>query len=207
MLGFRHTAESKAKISKAKKGRKATPEQIEKNRLGHLGRHPSEATRRKYSEAGKRKIWTPEHLANLKAAGLKRRGEKRRPKTEQEKQEIRERMLRHLAVNKKKSTDIELAIEAELVRRQIHFVKQKRLLNFLVDFYLPDYEVVIECDGCFWHACPECDLPRDPNFIQKTRAADERRDTLLLQAGYEVFRFWQHEILKSASECVDRLCV
>jgi len=39
---------------------------------------------------------------------------------------------------------------------QVKFNPQFSLCGLLVDFYLPEYRLVIECDGCLWHNCPVC---------------------------------------------------
>lgn len=59
----KHSLESRKKMSEThlgkssgRKGKKATPEQIEKNRITHLGKHQSEETKRKLSEMFKGRL-------------------------------------------------------------------------------------------------------------------------------------------------------
>ena len=106
-----------------------------------------------------------------------------------------------------KDTFIELALQKELTDRGIPFVTSKRILGYIVDIFIPSHNLVIEADGCWFHVCPECNLKKDPAAAEASRLYDEHRDTVMLQAGYDVFRFWEHEIKKSASDCVDRLCL
>lgn len=58
MTGFKHSEETKRKISKNNarhnKGKRPSPESIEKNRIAHLGKKSSEETKRKQSESLKR---------------------------------------------------------------------------------------------------------------------------------------------------------
>jgi G:T-mismatch repair DNA endonuclease (very short patch repair protein) len=56
------------------------------------------------------------------------------------------RKIRH------KDTKIELKVEKELKRRNINYQKQISLYpRAMVDFYLPEYRIVIQCDGDYWH--------------------------------------------------------
>ena len=62
-------------------------------------------------------------------------------------QKIREYVVAH--PNKQFcDTGIELKIEAELIKRNIVFQKQVPLCKIArVDFYLPEYHIVIQADG------------------------------------------------------------
>ena len=55
--------------------------------------------------------------------------------------------------------------------------------SFPVDFFLPDYDVIIEIDGEHWHNFP---LGRD---------IDIQRDKELSELGYTVFRVWAEEFI------------
>lgn len=100
-----------------------------------------------------------------------------------------------------KDTSIEIKIKEELIKRNIEFKQNYPLENIAnVDFYLPIYKTVIECDGCFWHGCPEHN-PEWDKRIEKDKTKTEK----LVQSGYTVYRFWEHEINKSPKECIDRL--
>jgi len=95
-----------------------------------------------------------------------------------------------------KDTNIELKVEAELQRRNINYQKQVPLCKIaIVDFYLPEYRIVIQCDGDYWHSLP------------KQKEKDIRQDTVLTFNGFNVYRFWEHEINKSVKECINRLCL
>ena len=63
----------------------------------------------------------------------------------------------------------------------VHFIQQKRIKNFVVDFFLPDQNTVIEVDGKYWH--------NYPHLTEK----DLMRNQLLKEAGYKVLRFWENE--------------
>lgn len=65
-IGVVRSDETRAKISKAKKGRKLTPEQIEKLRAANTGRVKTAEERAKLSAAHKGKPKSPEHVAKMK---------------------------------------------------------------------------------------------------------------------------------------------
>lgn len=91
-------------------------------------------------------------------------------------------------------TKIELAVQSELDNRGITYEHPYNAGGIAcVDFYLPKYRIVIQADGDFWHS------PK----INKGR--DIAQDAALGFLGYKVYRFWEHEINKSAKECIDSI--
>lgn len=89
-----------------------------------------------------------------------------------------------------KDTSIELKTESLLRGLGIEYKKQVLLFNIaVVDFYLPRRNLVIQCDGCFWHGCPIHN-----QSWSKRRERDASQDTILQQNGLIVLRFWEHEI-------------
>ncbi len=101
-----------------------------------------------------------------------------------------------------RNTKIEQKIAAELTKRRINFQQNIGLCNIAnADFYLPDFNIVIECDGCFYHNC----LEHYPEYHKDTRKADERKTKLLTENGYNVYHFWGHEINDSVESCINKL--
>lgn len=93
-----------------------------------------------------------------------------------------------------KDTSIERKIEEELKKRNLNYQKQVRLCNVArVDFYLPEYRIVIQCDGNYWHNLPG------------RREKDERQDNILKFNGFNIYRFWGSEINKSVKDCIDKI--
>lgn len=101
-----------------------------------------------------------------------------------------------------KDTYIEIKIETELKKRGIAFSKQVPLCRVaVVDFYIPELRTVIQCDGCFWHNCPI----HFPKVHSENSMRDAGQDAVLESNGFRVFRFWEHEINKSAKNCINKL--
>lgn len=105
------------------------------------------------------------------------------------------------------NTKIEQKIATELEKRKLAIDEDfyqnfgiKSIKN--VDFYLPKWNTVIECDGCYYHACPEHGNHKN---YQDAPTEDERKTKLLQDAGYNVYRFWEHDINKSPEECINKI--
>lgn len=89
-------------------------------------------------------------------------------------------------------TSIELKMMDELDRHEIKYIEQYNLGDkFSLDFLLPEYNIVIECDGDYWHNLPYV-LTRD-----------KRKNAYIKACGFPLFRFWEHEINADVEACVD----
>ncbi len=88
-------------------------------------------------------------------------------------------------------TDIELKMEAELIKRKIRYEKQYLIAGHFVDFYILENEAVIECNGDYWHSSKE----------QRKRDAKKRKR--IEGIGVPVFEYWGSEINKNVSKCVN----
>lgn len=95
---------------------------------------------------------------------------------------------------KVKNTSIEIAMADELRKRNIHYIEQFEIAGrYISDFYLPDYNIIVECDGNYWHSLPEV-VERD---IRKNKAIEDE--------GYELYRFWETDINADVKGCVDSI--
>lgn len=69
------------------------------------------------------------------------------------------------------------------------------------DFVFPKLRLAVFVDGCFWHCCPIHSVKPKSNskFWQDKFQANKARDQLvnktLKQAGWQVFRIWEHELI------------
>lgn len=90
-----------------------------------------------------------------------------------------------------KVSKIEKIVEKLLIQNKFNFVSQQRLLNITkADFFIPDKNIVIYCDGDYWHSLPD--------YIKRDRRINKK----LLENGYKVLRFWEKEILLTNGNCV-----
>ncbi|RKG29958.1 endonuclease domain-containing protein [Acinetobacter tianfuensis] len=82
-------------------------------------------------------------------------------------------------------TDSEKLLWAKLRNKQIcglQFYRQKPILNFIVDFYCPSANLVIECDG-------------SQHYTPEGLEADRVRDEALVQLGLKVLRFDNGQVM------------
>jgi very-short-patch-repair endonuclease len=180
-------------MSESRKGKKKAPFTAEhkinmrKNHKGMFGKKHSVETRTKLGDIHKRLESKPP-------------SQKGKQQSKEHKNKIREAHIKK--PNKKfQDTSIELKIESELQNRKINYQKQVPLCKIArVDFYLPEHRIVIQCDGCYWHGCPI----HNPSWT-KSKARDEQQDRVLTFNGFNVYRFWEHDINESPEKCIDKL--
>jgi len=101
-------------------------------------------------------------------------------------------------INKKipiQDTSIEKTIENILKKEKIKYEKQRYFIEAktIPDFYLPEYNAVIYCDGNYWHS----------NIKRKN--IDNWQNKKLILNGYKVFRFTETEIKNSPKDCIKKL--
>jgi len=95
-------------------------------------------------------------------------------------------------------TDAEQLLWQRLRRKQIlglQFYRQKPILNFIVDFYCPAVNLIIECDG-------------GQHYTDEGLDADQNRDHTLSELGLITLRFSNHQILTEIDAVVEQIyCV
>lgn len=154
--------------------------------------------RRHLSEAQRGKVKAPDHMRKLWAGHKRWRTENR--------DEFMENMLRAQKFSRYgKNTKPELALARILDELGVGYetqarVRADRLTYRVFDFIVPSRFLVIEADGCYWHGCGEC----YPDRSYSSRAeSNSVRDVIgceaLVDLGWRVARFWEHDIMKRSS--------
>ncbi|PKP53830.1 MAG: hypothetical protein CVT92_02540 [Bacteroidetes bacterium HGW-Bacteroidetes-1] len=76
----------------------------------------------------------------------------------------------------------------------IKYETQLRLENSFYDFYLPEYNIIIEVDGDYWHANPEL---YDYDHLDQRQAKhvikDHNKEELAKKHNYQLYRFWESD--------------
>jgi very-short-patch-repair endonuclease len=171
--------------------------ELKERRSTHCLKHVDKSYCKGKISPNKGKHWklnlTPEQKARRKEIG------KTKVMSESARQKIREWHILH--PNRIfRNTGIELAIQDELADRKIIFVKQIGIEDVAtVDFFLPDFNIVIQCDGCYWHNC----LEHYPNHHKEQRQKDMTQNAKFLARGIKVYRFWEHDIKRSPKDCLN----
>lgn len=83
------------------------------------------------------------------------------------------------------------------------FRDPKGRFGAVVDFYFPDWNVVLEANGTFWHSDPRS-YPNGPiSFLQKHNAIKYTQKKVLLTAlGIQLFEIWEFDFQNSPEQAV-----
>ncbi len=171
------------------KGRKFSKEWKENMSLANKGKHHSTSTEfkkgcislrkgKKLSKETKRKIG--ETLKKRKIAPITR-FENLSEETIEKIRRARARQILPI-----KDSSIEVKIQNYLKQLKIDFFTHQYIKNiehgYQCDIWIPSMELIIECDGDYWHKYPE------------GRNIDKIRTKELIEKGFKVLRLWEREI-------------
>jgi very-short-patch-repair endonuclease len=89
----------------------------------------------------------------------------------------------------------------------LSFTTQKRVGKYICDFYLPDYNLIVEIDGNYWHANPEIykstDIIGPKRFsAQKIWEKDNNKSAYILNKNFNLLRYWENDIKNISYEKV-----
>ncbi len=168
MKGRVVSSETRAKLSTKLKGRVMDDQWRRRLSDGHKGQVPSDHNRRRSSEANKGKEFSLEHRKRISVALT---GHKVNKNT---KMKISASYRPH---SKSTNTDIERMIAGLLSALGIRFVHSYKINSVgWVDFFIPDINGVIECDGDYWHSLPGA------------KDRDNRKTEAMIGLGHSVLR-------------------
>jgi DNA mismatch endonuclease, patch repair protein len=111
-----------------------------------------------------------------------------------------------------RSTDTtpEMAVRKLVHARGLRFRKHSALLPGRPDLVFVRAKVAVFIDGDYWHGWrfPQWREKLAPYWkkkIERNRRRDARNFRSLRKNGWLVVRVWEHEVERSASNCVDRI--
>ena len=79
------------------------------------------------------------------------------------------------------------------------------------DFGSKKHRIAVFVDGCFWHKCPVCFKQPATNKkfwktkIERNVKRDKEVNKQLKKEGYDVLRFWEHQIRKAPSKAAVKI--
>lgn len=124
--------------------------------------------------------------------------------SEKTREERRVRRLNTLS-NRGKVTNIERILSDILDGLGVVHIPQTTLYGkFSVDEFVPQYNLVIEAYGGYWHG----DQRRFPNLSQlqlKTTAKDRSKEKYLNTCGHRVLILWENELLHFPDWCISEI--
>ena len=110
---------------------------------------------------------------------------------------------RTMLANRRKDTSPELAVRRRLhaagLRYRVDYPADATDRRRRADIVFTRARVVVFIDGCFWHGCPEHFIAPKRNAdywgpkIERNIARDRTSTERLLDDGWQVLRFWEHE--------------
>ena len=123
--------------------------------------------------------------------------------------EISKRMANvHLKAGK-----AETILAKELWKRGLRYCKNYKKLPGSPDIAILKYRIAVFIDGEFWHRKDwnqkKNRLKSNQGYwiekIEENIARDKRNDLLLSEMGWTPIHFWEKDVNKSLSSCVDRI--
>ena len=124
-----------------------------------------------------------------------------------------EQRKRCMQANKSKGTKPEVLLAKTMWRMGLRYRKNNKTVFGKPDFTFKKYKIAIFVDGEFWHGKDwekhKTDFKSNHRFwISKIKRNIERdiEVTNHLQAdGWQVFRFWSKDVIRSTDDCIDRI--
>lgn len=103
-------------------------------------------------------------------------------------------------------TSIEYFVENFLKEHSIRYESQFKILKYRYDYYLPDFNLIIEVHGDYWHANPTVYLHKSLNDIQLVcRENDNVKKELLKSKGISLFVVWEYDIKHTPTTVVQKI--
>ena len=188
-LGIKHSEEHKRKISEGNMGKILTGETIEKIRKKHIENWKN----------GKERI-NDNHFKKGHKGYLCRLGCKNSKETIE-----KIKLKRATQIFPMYDSNIEIKVQNFLKQLNINFYTHQYMRiphAYQCDILIPSMDLIIECDGDFWHCNPKFyskNFVRFPNGSDKRTAKmiwerDEIRMKELGAEGFNVLRLWESEI-------------
>lgn len=197
--------DERQKISEATKLAMARPEVLDKLRQSSIDRWADPEARAKLLEAAtspesrerksiatRKKFQDPEYKAKWLASVPTevRRARLLAQKSDPEFEAKRQQRLAETMSTWNQPSSIEKAVALVLDELQILYIQQKPIGRYFADFFLPQFNLVLECDGDYWHSSSEA------------QAYDAKRDKWMRTRGLNVIRLSEKLIKTDAKKLV-----
>lgn len=111
---------------------------------------------------------------------------------------------------KNTDTSLEVKFRKILWARDLRYRLGRKLLG-KPDLVFVSAKIAVFIDGCFWHACPMHGQKPKTNTgfwsekLTKNILRDQKVNAGLIELGWTVVRFWEHELKDDTDRCVNEL--
>jgi len=93
------------------------------------------------------------------------------------------------------ASGLEVKFEEILMQLKLNYMMHYIFKEREYDFYLPDYKLLIETHGCFFHCCKEDGYTPKYPFQRKNIKNDKHKVNLVkFSPEYKLLVIWEHEI-------------
>lgn len=114
---------------------------------------------------------------------------------------------------KSNNTKLENLFELQLKLSRIKYKKNVANLPGKPDFLIAECKVVVFIDSCFWHYCRyHCRIPKSNQTywipkLARNRARAKEVNKALRAQGWQVLRFWEHQLKTDPHICLQKLSI
>jgi len=125
---------------------------------------------------------------------------------EEKRNKQRNNRLKYIKNNPNKESKLEIRFKKILDELNINYIFQYDICGHMFDFYLKDFDVVVEVDGDFWHCNPNTKHKEPIYESQKlTIKNDKKKNNICLKSGIKLIRIWEDDINNNLDEVINRL--
>ncbi|MFC2458793.1 very short patch repair endonuclease [Actinobaculum sp. oral taxon 183] len=124
-----------------------------------------------------------------------------------------EQTRRSMQANRSRDTKPEIAVRRLLHAHGLRYRVDARPLPDLrrrADIVFTRLKIAVFIDGCFWHGCPEHGTATPKSHsdywqekIARNRERDAETNRALVDAGWVVLRYWEHEGAQEVAEAIE----
>lgn len=119
-------------------------------------------------------------------------------------EKIRQATLKQLGRESFRKTSIEKTVERFLLAENIPYKYSHIFKGAQFDFLLVGKNILIECDGDFWHGNPKF-YTTYYDVQKKIRARDIEKNHIAASHGFKLLRFWEDEIVNDFENVKKRI--
>lgn len=125
---------------------------------------------------------------------------------EEKRNKQRDNRINYIKNNPNKESNLESRFKGILDGLGFNYIFQYEICGYMFDFYLKDFDIVIEVDGDFWHCNPNTKHKEPIYESQKlTMKNDKKKNDICNKCGIKLIRFWEDDINNNLNDVINTL--